>query len=144
MHPYIRSLIHSLLLHSLALLLQQTIADGKDEPSASSPPPAVAAAADPPVTKTPVGQDGVDGWFDDEGDEEEDDDWDKPMNTRSLIELDDEYDESERTERDFSEVVRDSQGVVGLLRKRLSQNVPLTPAEIKEFEEGATRLRKDK
>lgn len=49
-----------------------------------------------------------------------------------------------RVLRPREEVIDDCKGVVSVLRKRLGQNAALTPAEIREFEERAARLRRDK
>ncbi len=74
-------------------------------------------------------------------DEDDDDDWDTPLPKSQLL-LDVEND-SERVRRPMHEIVADSKAVVALLRKRLGQNVPLSPAEVQDLETRAQRMRKD-
>jgi hypothetical protein len=78
-----------------------------------------------------------------EEEEEDEDDWDKPLpNSRALLDMEDD-EETKRVKRPFEEVVEDARGLIHLLRTRLNSKVPLTPAEIYEFEERAKRTRKD-
>jgi len=73
--------------------------------------------------------------------EEEEDDWDTPL-PQSQMFLEVENDPT-RVKRPIGEIIQDSKAVLALLRKRLAQSVPLSPAEVHEFEERAKRMRKD-
>lgn len=77
-----------------------------------------------------------------EVEEEDDDDWDVEEGEEKRH-VEDEGEE-EQVLRRREEVIDDCKGVINVLRKRLSQNAALTPAEIVELEERAGRLRRDK
>eukprot|EP00624_Nannochloropsis_granulata_P000486 evm.model.NODE_11841_length_10854_cov_33.637367.1 len=73
--------------------------------------------------------------------EDDEDDWEKPL-PHSQVYLMVENDPT-RVKRPIGEIIQDSKAVLALLRKRLAQNVPLSPAEVHDFEERAARMRKD-
>ena len=76
-----------------------------------------------------------------EEEEDDEDDWDKPLKESQMF-LEIENDPT-RVKRPIGEIIQDSKAVLALLRKRLAQSVPLSPAEVHEFEERAKRMRKD-
>lgn len=74
-------------------------------------------------------------------DDDDEDDWDKPLpKSQMLLEMEN---DPTRVKRPIGEIIQDSKAVLALLRKRLGQSVPLSPAEVHEFEERAKRMRKD-
>lgn len=71
--------------------------------------------------------------------EEDDDDWDQPLSeSLELLERD-----PHRVRRPMGEIIEDSKAVLAMLRKRLGQRLPLSPAEVHSFEERAKRMQND-